>query len=432
MNEQSSVIQRLEKLETIGIKLGLDQIRLLLSFLGNPQDSYPSILIAGTNGKGSVSAMLEAILRLHGYRTGHYTSPHLTSIRERIRLKGEMIPEDEFVQFLSLVFKCIDQLLELSQLEAIPTYFETITATGFLAFQRKKVEIAVAEVGLGGRFDATNVLQQSISVITSIDLDHEEFLGKSLPEIAFEKAGIFKPGAPVIAGLTSREALDVLRSTAHEKKCLFFHTDLSNLDGLSLDNGFPTFIYTPWNTRVRVNLRGSHQAWNAVTALKTCDQLRKLGFELQNEIICKALNTVTWPGRLDVISQDPLTIVDCAHNPMGVRSLARFLEDMGWNRVVALFTAMRDKKILPMLHAISDKIETIYLTRVPPYNRCATLELLTDSARNAGVRFESEEDTREALMRASKAARQAGRPLVIFGSIYLIGEILKATTEERG
>lgn len=432
MNEQSSVIQRLEKLETIGIKLGLDQIRLLLSFLGNPQDSYRSILIAGTNGKGSVSAMLDAILRLHGYRTGHYTSPHLIDIHERIRLNGEMIPEDEFVQFLSLVFTRIDQLLESSQLEAIPTYFETITATGFLAFHQKKVEIVVAEVGLGGRFDATNVLQQSISVITSIDLDHEEFLGKSLPEIAFEKAGIFKPGAPVVAGPTSREALEVLRSVAHEKKCLFFNTHPSNLDGLSLENGFPTFVYTPWNIRVRVNLRGSHQAWNAVTALKTCDQLRKLGFDLQNETICEALNTVSWPGRLEVISQDPLTIVDCAHNPMGVHSLARFLEEIRLDKVVALFTAMRDKKIVPMLDAISDKIETIYLTRVLPYNRCATLEMLADSARNAGVRFELEEDTRTALMRASKAARQARLPLVIFGSIYLVGEILKATTEERG
>ncbi len=424
MNAYSSVIQRLEKLETIGIKLGLDQIRILLSALDNPQGSYPSILIAGTNGKGSVSAMLDIILRLHGYRTGHYTSPHLTNVRERIRMDGEMISEDEFAQMLSLVFSHIDQLLELSGLEAIPTYFETMTATGFLAFQRKKADIAVVEVGLGGRFDATNVLQQSISVITSIDFDHEEFLGKSLLEIAFEKAGIYKPGAPVVAGPTSREALEVLRSAAQEKKCSFFSTDPSNVDGLSLENGFPTFTYVPWNARVRVNLRGSHQAWNAVTALQTCDQLRKLGFPLDNDMICKALDTVHWPGRLHVISQDPLTIVDCAHNPMGVRSLARFLEEMQWDKVVALFTAMRDKKIVPMLNAISNKIETIYLTRVPPHTRCATRELLADSARDAGVRFEFEEATGAALKQATDAARQAGLPLVIFGSIYLAGEIL--------
>lgn len=424
MNAYTSVIQRLEKLETFGIKLGLDQIRILLSSLGNPHCSYPSILIAGTNGKGSVSAMLDAILRLHGYSTGHYTSPHLMDVRERIRMNGEMVPENEFVPLLSRVFDHIDQLMDRSELDAVPTYFETMTATAFLTFQQNNVDIGVVEVGLGGRFDATNVLQQSISVITSIDFDHEEFLGKSLPEIAFEKAGIFKQGVPIVAGPTSREALEVLKSAAEEKQCSLFSSGPSYMDGLSLENGYPTFTYSPWNVRVCVNLRGSHQACNAVTALQTCDQLRKLGYHLRNETICEALRTVKWPGRLDVISQDPLTILDCAHNPMGVRSLAGFLGEMRWDKVVALFTAMRDKKIVPMLKEMSARIETIFLTRVPPFMRCATREVLTSAALDARVRFEFEEDPLLALTRARDAASQAHLPLVIFGSIYLVGEIL--------
>ena len=375
--------------------------------------------------------MLEAILRLHGHSTGHYTSPHLVDVRERIRMNGEMISENEFVLLLSRVFDHIDQLMDQSKLEAIPTYFETMTATAFLAFQQNKIDIGVVEVGLGGRFDATNVLQQSISVITSIDLDHEEFLGKSLPEIAFEKAGIFKQGVPVVAGATSREALEVLKSAAEEKQCALFSSGPSHVIGLSLENGYPNFAFSPWNVMVRVNLRGSHQASNAVTALLTCDQLRKLGYPLRNETICNALDTVRWPGRLDLISQDPLTILDCAHNPMGVRSLTGFLEEMRWDKVVALFTVMRDKKIVPMLKAISSKIETVFLTRVPPYTRCATREVLMTAAQDAGVRFEFEEDPLLALTRARDAASQAHLPLVIFGSIYLVGEILNAITDEH-
>ena len=431
MNEYFSVTERLHRLETTGIKLGLDQIRSLLASLGNPQDSYPSILIAGTNGKGSVSAMLEAVLRLHDYRTAHYTSPHLMDARERIRIHGEMISEDGFTQVLRRVFEQIDLLVSSSRMETAPTYFETITAAAFLFFQQRHVDIAVVEVGLGGRFDATNVLQQILSIITSIDFDHEEFLGKSLSEIAFEKAGIFKQGVPAVAGMALPEALQVLRSVAKEKDCLFMESDPASVNGLKLQNGFPIFEYTPWNLRLRVNLRGRHQAANVAVVLHACDQLRELGFNLHNRTICEALDTVKWPGRLDVIWEDPFTLVDCAHNPMGVRSLAQFADDMHWSRVIALFTAMSDKKIVPMMNAISSKIETIFLTRVPPFVRCATLDQLADAARDAGLRFELEEDARSALNRARNAARQAGLPLLIFGSIYLVGEIMKATVEEE-
>lgn len=425
MNHQSDPLRRLESSEKFGIKLGLDQIRALLNELGNPQDSFSSILVAGTNGKGSVSAMLEAIFSAHEFRTGLYTSPHLIDVRERIRVSRQMISASEFEESLTAVFSAVDQLMESSRLENLPTHFEILTAAAFYHFRKTEIRYAVVEVGMGGRFDATNVLNQILSIITTIDFDHEQYLGKSLAEIANEKSGIFKPAVPIVTGILPAEAESVVKSHAIEKGCLMLQTKSSNLRNLRLEDGFPVFEYEPWQEAILVHLRGRHQAANAAVALLASDVLSGCGVSLNREKIVRALASVEWPGRLQILSRDPIVMLDSAHNPMGVRTLVSFLEDMDWKRVIVLFTAMQDKNFPLMLRLISEKVESIFLTRVPPENRCATIEELVSAAKGAGIRAEAQEDPEVAFEQAKEASSRSKIPLVVFGSMYLVGRILQ-------
>jgi dihydrofolate synthase / folylpolyglutamate synthase len=419
-----SVYERLESLERIGIKLGLRNIKVILEALGQPQNSFRSILIAGTNGKGSTGAMLESILRKQGFKTGYYTSPHLIDIRERIQINRQLITQQEFEAILTKVFEAVDSMIALARLETPPTYFEILTASSFLHFQQTKVDIAVVEVGLGGRFDATNVLPQNISVITSIDYDHEEFLGKSLAQIAFEKAGIFKSGIPVVCGPLPSEAAETIQEVAARLNCQIFQFEPSAIQNLNLMEGFPVFRYN--NLPIQVNLRGRHQVNNAGVALTVCEKLRTIDIEISEKAMIEGLNKVEWPGRLDLLQRDPDVLLDCAHNPMGVRALAEFLKEFGWNEVVALFTAMKDKKIPGMLIEIAPLINHMVLTRVQPSTRCATQDQLAKACEDEKIPWEFEENTASALELALQRARENGHPLLIFGSIYLAGEILKS------
>lgn len=420
--------QRLESLEVIGIKLGLENIKKLLEKLGNPQNSFASVLIAGTNGKGSVSAMLSEILIQHGFRTGHYVSPHLTDVRERMRVDGEWIPSTEFESELSGVFEAVDRLMKTGELAHHPTYFEVLTATAFRWFSHKNIDWAVVEVGMGGRFDATNVLAPRLSVITTIDFDHEAHLGRTLFEIAREKAGIIKPGGHVVCGSLPPEARSAVDQAVKEQNAEIHEAAPGAVRNLILADGCPVFNYAPWDETIRVGLRGRHQAENAVTALAACDQLSALGLPLEHDTARAGLAKVKWPGRLDLLPGAPPVLLDCAHNPGGVRTLSAFLGDMNWARVVALFTAMSDKQFGPMLALLSDRIETLFLTRVPPLNRCATADQLTQAAKDAGLRSETADDDLQAFERARQEAAQKGLPLVVFGSMYLIGKILKEIT----
>jgi dihydrofolate synthase/folylpolyglutamate synthase len=420
-----STYERLESLERIGVKLGLRNIKTVLEALDRPDLSYPSILIAGTNGKGSVGAMLESILFHHRYRTGWYTSPHLMDLRERIKINREIISEKDFETSLSAVLSVIDKLTSQEKLENTPTYFETLTATAFHHFRTAKIDIAIIEVGLGGRFDATNAVEQKLSVITSIDFDHEEFLGKSLAQIATEKAGIIKSNSQTVTGVLPPEAFQVMMEVAQQKKSALFSSTPSDCLSLRLENGFPVFDYQPWLRPVRVSLRGRHQAQNAAVALLASEVLQQSDFKIDRKIATEALADVRWPGRLEMVSEDPIILLDCAHNPAGVDSLSQFLEDMRWPACVCLFTAMRDKKITSMLQRIAPKLESVVLTRVEPLNRCATHEHLAQACMSSNLAFEYVLPVDAAFQRARQLAINRNQPLVIFGSIYLIGEILR-------
>lgn len=421
----NNIYQRLESLETIGVKLGLENIRTLLADLGNPHNSFPSILIAGTNGKGSVGAMLAEVLLRHGLRTGHYVSPHLSDVRERIRINNEWIPSTEFESQLAAVFGSVDRLLASGSLQHHPTYFETLTAVAFRWFALEKVEWAVVEVGMGGRFDATNVLEQQLAIITTIDFDHESYLGRTLSEIAGEKSGIIKPGGRVVFGALPQEARLVALAAARANDATWREATVNDVRNLVLEDGYPVFVYEPWKARIRVNLRGRHQAENASVALLACDALQDLGLAVNRENVSAGLASVRWRGRLELLGENPPVLVDCAHNPGGVRTLEAFCEDMNWPRVIALFTAMSDKKYGPMLQLLSGRIEKLFLTRVEPLNRCATAEQLGQAAVEAGLEHEIVDDASQAFLHAKQEAKRKQRPLVVFGSMYLIGLLLK-------
>jgi dihydrofolate synthase / folylpolyglutamate synthase len=418
-----SVYERLESLEKIGIKLGLRNIKVILEALGQPQNSFRSVLIAGTNGKGSTGAMLESILRNQGFKTGYYISPHLVDIRERIQINRDLISKKDFEAVLLKVFDAVDSMIASARLETPPTYFEVLTASAFLHFKQAKIDFGVVEVGLGGRFDATNVLSQNVSVITSIDYDHEEFLGKSLAQIAFEKAGIFKHETPAVVGPLPPEAAETIHEVATRLNCAISKFDPSAIQNLHLIEGFPVFNYR--NLPIRVNLRGRHQVNNAGVTLTVCEVLRSIEFDISDNAMIDGLKKVEWPGRLDLLQQNPPVLLDCAHNPMGVRSLAEFLKEYGWNEVVALFTAMKDKKIPGMLTEIAPVINHMVLTRVHPVSRCATKDQLTKACDDEKIRWEFDETVQSALEVSLERAKGKGLPLLIFGSIYLAGEILK-------
>ena len=421
------VYERLEDLQKVGIKLGLRNIHQLLEKLGSPEQEWPGILIAGTNGKGSVGAMLESILRRHGFATGHYTSPHLIELRERIRINGRLIEDAEFRGALQTVFEATDAGRSEGKLEYLPTFFETLTAAAFLEFARTRMEWGVTEVGLGGRFDATNALPQKISVITNIDFDHQEYLGHTLPEIAGEKAGILKPGIPLVTGLLPTDAAAVIQQEATRQSCPMSALTPEMILNLRLENGFPVFEFRPWATEVRVGLRGAHQASNAAIALLAADALMQSGVPMDSSRCAEALQDVRWPGRLDLIAEHPDILVDCAHNPNGVEALARYLEQSGCDKSVLMFTAMRDKNIAVMLSRIAARADCVFLTRVEPRDRCARYEELAGGCLTAKLPFIFKEDCATAFELAREDARSKNLPLVIFGSIYLIGEIFRLT-----
>ena len=421
------VIERLESLQRIGIKLGLRNIHQILEKLGHPERAWPSVLIAGTNGKGSVGAMLERILRAHGFRTGHYTSPHLLHLCERIRVDGVQIEESQLASALEAVFQSVDACMQGGRMESPPTFFETLTAAAFLHFQRAGVEWGVVEVGLGGRFDATNALQQSLSVITNIDFDHQEYLGHSLAEIAGEKAGILKPGVPLVTGILPGDAERVITEAAEREACSVDALNPDMIAGAYLNDGFPVLVFEPWQQQVRVGLRGRHQAVNAGIALLAADVLRRSGVGIEAAKCAEALESVKWPGRLDLIEDHPPVLVDCAHNPNGVDALSAFLEESGWPHVVLLFTAMRDKNIAVMLRRIAARADSVFLTRVEPKDRCARYEELAGGCLTAQLPFVFKEDCVTALAMARDDAAAKKLPLVVFGSVYLIGEVFRIT-----
>ncbi len=376
--------------QSFGIKLGLDNTRRLLAAAGNPQSRLRFLHVAGTNGKGSTCAMMDAILRAAGHRTGLYTSPHLVDFRERIRLDGAMIPEDAVAEGLSLLREAAKTC------DHAPTFFELVTVLAAWWLAREEAEYVVWETGMGGRLDATNAVLPDVAVITPIGLDHQKWLGDTLAQIAGEKAGIIKSEVPVVSAPQAQEVREVLTSTA-------------------AGVGAPiTFVSEPWSG-VTAGLAGAHQRWNAALA---CAALRAAGVRVDADAELQGLSSVVWPGRFQRVGED--LVVDGAHNPSAIETLvATWREVYGDVRASLVFGAVLDKDIEALLLALRSIADEVWLVPVNNLRGASPEELrpMAEAARFATIH--------DGPVEASlAAARAGGRPVLVAGSLFLAGEVL--------
>ncbi|KPJ67193.1 hypothetical protein AMJ44_07340 [candidate division WOR-1 bacterium DG_54_3] len=334
--------QYLTSLEKFGINLGLERISYLLEKLGNPHLKFKSIHIAGTNGKGSTAAMAASILKEAGYKVGLYTSPHLFDYTERIKINGKDISKHDFMEGLRRVKKAAEEMRRQKRArKENPTVFEALTAVAFWYFAKKKIDYAVVEVGLGGRLDATNVISPLVSIITNIDYEHTEVLGKNLSKIAREKAGIIKPGVPVVTAEDKRKPLKVIRDRCEKRNCF--------LIGVG-----------PGPTSPATILVGKHQKINAACAISA---IRLAGIWISKAAIRRGLQKVNWPGRIQVISKDPRLIVDGAHNPAGAKALRVTIQEIFPGKYTLLFGCQKTKEFKKIWHELKPIASKIIITK---------------------------------------------------------------------
>ena len=393
-------------LQSHGIKLGLAGIRMLLELLDHPERGYPSVLVGGTNGKGSVSAMLEAMLTVSGRRTGLYTSPHLVRPNERIRIAGDDIATPDLHRVLGVVRACCERGLADGAFPAHPSFFEVMTAAALCAFREAGVDAAVLEVGLGGRLDATNAVEPIVSAIVTVNLDHVDTLGSTLEAIALEKAGIARAGRTLVSGVVQSDVVAVLR-----ERCESIGARFVDARGTQLPSG------------VRLALDGDHQRGNARVAAAACEAFsREVGGEPDARAIRHGLETVRWAGRLQLISGAPSILLDGAHNGAGAEALAAHLALRGGPKPVLLFAAMADKDIAGILGPLVPQVASVVATR-PDVVRAADSRDIAAAARALGLPAGAEADPERALERARALAGPGGLVLVA-GSLYLVGAVM--------
>ncbi|MBI3808335.1 MAG: bifunctional folylpolyglutamate synthase/dihydrofolate synthase [Nitrospirae bacterium] len=413
----SSAVAYLYRLQKHGIKLGLATMTALMVRLGMPQTRYRTLHIAGTNGKGSTAAMAAAILQSAGYRVGLYTSPHLVEFRERIRVNGEMIAELQ-------VARLTEQLQTLCQPDLSPTFFEYTTAMAFQHFADFGVDVAVLEVGLGGRFDATNVVTPMACAVTTIALDHQEYLGNTCSSIAFEKAGIIKPGVPVVLGRLEDDAWRTIEQIARERQAPVFR----------LNEDFCTEGETPQRFSYRglgmhydgltCALEGRHQLDNAGCALTLLGAVATQGITVTAEAVRAGLREVNWAGRLEVVDRHPTVLVDGAHNPAAAMALADFLTRSARSHqsrpVVLVLGMMRDKDHRGFIEPLRGLVDEVVLTQAD-HPRSATAQELRASLED----LLSHPHVVSSLSDAMALARQLAMPdglVCVTGSLMLVGE----------
>ena len=409
-----------------GVKFGLDNVRTVLSALGQPHQKYPTILVAGTNGKGSACAMLAKILSAHGFRVGLYTSPHLVRIEERFKIGEDPISSRRFCRLLYRLKGKVEELVETGKLPSTLTYFEMLTCLAFLYFETQKVDIAVLEVGMGGRLDATNVVTPLVSVITTVSKDHQEFLGRTLGQIAFEKAGIIKPGVPVVCGLPKGKAYRVIKKRAEELEAPFLGV-FDGKNALRMKKGHQGYRFSyRWGRKIFIYapaLRGEHQGRNAAVAIVAALELSKLWKKLEKRKILQGIRKTRWDGRLEVVSRTPLVVLDGAHNEEGAGALRAYARNFLPQPRTLVFGIMKDKNIPRVAGLLFPLAQTIFLTSFP-YNRAATPESIKSQAPTRGRSVFLEPDPKRAIQKALELTPGRGS-LLITGSLFLVGEAKK-------
>ena len=425
-------IQRLFDLQKFGMKFGLENMRTLLARLGEPQKGLKLVHLAGSNGKGSVGVMLKSGLDQAGYRTGFYTSPHLLTFRERILVGPDLISEADVLRLCGRVWPQVNQ-------DSPPTFFEFVTALAFLYFREQGVEIAIIEAGLGGRLDSTNVIEPLAAAITNVTLEHTEHLGDTVSAIAAEKAGIIKPGRPLVTGRLNPEAEAVIARTAAEKNSpwLALGRDFEIASTGRDEAGRTLISFTQagevW-ADLPLSLAGAHQLDNAAVALALGRLLRSQGFDLRAEHFRAGLPRVAWPGRAETwppaawpptgpLARAPL-LVDGAHNPAGAQALADHLAGLPRRRLHLLVGIMADKDIASVLSPLLPLADRLYLTR-PRFSRAASPELLRDKITAALGPPSSPTTLHPDLEEALQAAASEAEPedlVILSGSLFTVGE----------
>jgi dihydrofolate synthase/folylpolyglutamate synthase len=419
--------------EVLAAKYGLESIKLLLEKLDRPDLAFASVIVAGTNGKGSVAAMIDSIARASGIRTALYTSPHLISVLERARVSGENISADEFARHATQVRSAAQSLVAEGKLVAAPTFFEQMTAISLSHFRESGAELAVLEVGLGGRLDATNAVAPVCSVVTQIDFDHQNILGNTMADIATEKAAIIKPGARAVIGRQRHHiANEILMRRCLETNVLPVFANEPQSVSIS-DYGRTTFDYESSRSnysRIMVGLRGRHQAENAAAAIEAAELLAEMGFGVRREAIIKGLRGVQWPGRLELIDDRPSILLDGAHNPGGARALRAYLEEVWRGPITLIFGAMSDKDIAGMASELFPAAKTIVLTRVKD-RRAASNTRLGGSALGSSRNVIFTETVAQALSWARSVTPPEGL-ICVAGSLHLVGEVKHMLETEDG
>ncbi|MGE0392804.1 MAG: folylpolyglutamate synthase/dihydrofolate synthase family protein [Vicinamibacterales bacterium] len=424
-----SVRERLAALETSGIKLGLANIERISAALGDPHRAFTTVHVAGTNGKGSVVAMVHAALRAAGVSAGRYTSPHLSSIHERFVIDNRPVEPAVFDRAATGVLDVIDRLVADGRLSGPPTWFEATTAIAFVLFREAGLRVAVVEVGLGGRFDSTNVVVPAVTAITSIAMDHEQFLGRTRAAVAYEKAGIIKPGVPVVIGRLPADADAVVRAVAAGAGARVVDAADPGDRLLPTDAGHAGFVPADGalaGEPIRVGLPGDHQAGNAQVAYRVLDLLGACaGIEVPPAAIRQGLAHTHWPGRLELLhlAGGRRLLLDAAHNPHGAAALASYLDRWYAPRPALVFAAMQDKDLRGMLARLLPAVGRVIL---PPM---ATPRGATPDAVASAIRaLDATRDTAvaDSVPHALELAWAHDRDVVAAGSIVLLGEVRDA------
>jgi dihydrofolate synthase/folylpolyglutamate synthase len=384
------LLDRLFALETFGIKLGLENISRLCAALGHPERSFVTLHIAGTNGKGSVAAMTHAAFLAAGVRAARYTSPHLTDITERFMVGDRAVDITVLERTVARVLDCAAGLQTTGELRVPPTFFEAATATAFELFRASGIEVAVVEVGLGGRFDATNVITPAVGAITTIGYDHQQYLGDTLAEIAFEKAGIIKPGIPIVIGALPPEAATVVRRVAAERRAQVIDAAHDATVTSDMDDGAARVsIRTPDDTYgpLVLGLRGAHQMANALVTVRLLEAARAhAGIGLPRAAIEAGLARPDWPGRLELfpLPGGQRVLMDAAHNIDGATALAEHLRIWHPERPALVFGVMHDKDVDAMLRALIPAVSSLTATAAPTPRAMPPEELARRARRIAG------------------------------------------------
>ena len=410
------MIEWLQQFKPYGIKLGLDRIKYIVDKLGNPERRYRNIHVAGTNGKGTVCRLLSNILLEDGYHVGLYTSPHLYDIRERFIVDNKIIEEEKLLEVISIVKPVVDKLI---QKKIYPTYFEVTTAIAFQYFSMEDVDIAVIEVGMGGRFDATNIITPMVSIITNISLDHQQFLGETIEEIAFEKAGVIKNDIPVITA-ADKKALKIIEKTVIEKNSPLRYIKKDYIRRISKNIDRQIFhIELERDYTIETSLLGRQQGENIAIVLAAIEELRKQGLKISDESIKNGIKKTNTPGRMELISRKPLILLDGAHNIAGIKVLKENLLDFNYDKLILVFGVLKDKNYSDMIDIISENADIIILTQ-PDTSRASPVNSiikLIDETKKVYVTTK----VRDAVDQALKVVGKKDM-ICITGSLYTVGE----------